>query len=249
MCSRKCISALRSWSRRTELRERGQMSCALRKVEHAMPTLELILIRHGETDWNREKVFRGWRDVRVNQTGIAQADATAEALADKVFEAVYTSPLKRSVVTARRIAKPHGVDLRNVDGLMDVNYGTWEGLTEEKVKVSHPALYDKWLETPGKVKFPGGESMKKAWKRVNSALREILWTHGTGTVVIVSHRMPLKLMTAYLLEKKLADIGDIRHDPCAMSVFEVQHKREYTPVVLNDSKHLAKLGVAPLEDF
>jgi broad specificity phosphatase PhoE len=214
-----------------------------------MPTLELILIRHGETDWNREKVFRGWRNVRVNTTGIAQADATADALADKVFEAIYTSPLKRSVVTARRIAKPHGVDLRINEGFMDVNYGTWEGLTASKVEASYAPLYRKWLETPGKVKFPGGESMKKAWKRVNSALREVLWTHGTGTVVIVSHRIPLKMMTAYLLDKKLSDIGGIRHDPCAVSVFEVQHKREYRTVVLNDSRHLARVRSEPLEDF
>ncbi|MCJ7606439.1 MAG: histidine phosphatase family protein [Thermoplasmata archaeon] len=214
-----------------------------------MATLELILIRHGETDWNREKVFRGWRDVRINKTGIAQADATAEALRDKVFEAVYTSPLKRSVVTARRIAKPHGVDLRYKTGFMDINYGTWEGLTASKVEASYPALYQKWLENPGKVKFPGGESTRKAWKRVNSALREVLWTHGTGTVVIVSHRVPLKLMTAYLLDRKLSSIGEVRHDPCAMSVFEVEHKRDHRMVVLNDSRHLSGLGPREQEDF
>ena len=210
--------------------------------------MELIIIRHGETDWNREQVFRGRRDIRLSAAGIAQADATAEALKDKVFEAIYSSPLKRSMVTARRIAKPHLIEIRESDGFNDVSFGMWEGVPAKTVAERYAGGYKTWTEKPGKAKFPQGESMKRAWKRVNSALREILWTHGTGTVVIVSHRVPIKLMTAYLLGRKRDAIGSIRHDPCAMSVFNVD-RRDYEPVVLNDSSHLEKLGLPPYTDF
>jgi broad specificity phosphatase PhoE len=88
-----------------------------------MTELELILIRHGLTDWNEGGIFRGHEDVRLNAVGIAQADATAEALKDRVFEAVYSSPLKRAFVTARRIALPHEIEVRPSDGFLDVNYG------------------------------------------------------------------------------------------------------------------------------
>lgn len=213
-----------------------------------MSEMELILIRHGETSWNRLKVFRGCREVKLNAEGIAQADATAEALKDEVFDALYTSPLKRALVTARRIAAPHGMTVRENYGFLDISYGAWEGMAEDKVASEFPKQYNRWMESPSKVRPPGGESMKKAWKRVNSALREILWTHGTGTVVIVSHRVPIKLMTAYLMGEKRHAMGRYKHDPCAMSVFKVRH-RDYEPVVLNDSSHLAGLKLPEYQDF
>jgi broad specificity phosphatase PhoE len=213
-----------------------------------MSEMELILIRHGETSWNRLKVFRGRRDVKLNAEGVAQADATAAALKDKVFDAIYTSTMKRSLVTARRIAAPHGMAVRESEGFCDISYGLWEGMAEEKVASEYPKLYQRWLEAPYKTRPPNGESMKKAWKRVNSALREVLWTHGIGTVVIVSHRVPIKLMTAYLMGEKRHSIGKYKHDPCAMSVFRVKH-REYEPLTLNDSSHLAGLNLPEYQDF
>lgn len=213
-----------------------------------MSEMELIIIRHGETGWNREHVFRGRRDVRLNATGIAQADATAKALEDRVFDAIYTSPLKRSLVTARRIAKPHQIALREEDGFSDISYGAWEGLSADTVEKEYPKLYRKWLDNPGKTRTPSGESTKRAWKRVNSSLREVIWTHGIGTVVIVSHRVPIKMMTAYLQHEKRDAIRRIRHDPCGISIFKVKH-RDYEPLVLNDTSHLAGLGLPIPDDF
>ncbi len=213
-----------------------------------MSKLEIVLIRHGETDWNTGSIFRGHEDVRLNAAGIAQADATAEVLKHKVFEAVYSSPLKRALVTARRIAMPHEIAVRENVGLVDINYGTWQGLKESTVKERNPKAYDRWMKTPAKMKFPGGESTKKAWKRVNTALRELVFTHGTGTIVIVTHRIPLKFMTAYMLGKHLEDISGIRHEPCAISIFDVEN-RQFTPVKLNDTSHLARLNLPSQRDF
>jgi len=210
--------------------------------------MELILIRHGETDLNRQLVFRGTLDVRLNALGVSQADATAEALKDRVFEAIYTSPLKRAAVTATRIAKPHDIKVRVNDSLMDINFGSWQGKSEQEIVSSYPGPYRRWQEKPAGVKFPAGEGVKKAWKRVVGGLREILFLHGVGTVVIVSHRVPVKMMTAYLLGKKRGSIHEIVHDPCAISIFDVQH-RTYKPVVLNDSKHLGGLRSELPKDF
>ena len=213
-----------------------------------MSKLELILIRHGETDWNKDQVFRGRTDMRLNATGILQADAVAEALSGKVFEAIYSSPLKRAQVTATRIAKPHALDVRVKDDFQDISFGQWEGLTPKQVEDKWPPQYRKWVEKPASARFPGGETPKRAWKRANSGLREILFTHGTGTIVIVSHRIPLKMMTAYLLGTKRKHFAEVRHDPCAMSVFEVED-RVAKPVVLNDTRHLARLTLPEPKDF
>jgi len=210
--------------------------------------MELILIRHGETDFNRDGVFRGQMDVRLNATGVAMAEATAEVLKDKVFEAIYSSPLKRALVTAKRIALPHEIEVRSKHEFIDISFGAWQGLTEAEVKTKWPPLYEKWLSKPGGVRFPRGESTKMCWKRVISGLREITFQHGTGTIVIVSHRVPIKLMTAYLLGKRRGSMNEIKHDPCAISVFTVD-ERKYAPVVLNDSSHLAGISRSENKDF
>lgn len=132
-----------------------------------MPKMELILVRHGETDWNKGAIFRGHEDVRLNATGIAQADAVAEALKDRVFEAIHSSPLKRAMVTATRIAMPHQIDIKVNSGFVDISYGTWQGMRESTVKQKNPTAYARWVNRPTKMKFPGGDSTKKAWKRVN----------------------------------------------------------------------------------
>lgn len=212
-------------------------------------SLRLVLVRHGETDWNKETVFRGLADIRLNATGIAQAEATAEALKGEIFEAVYSSPLKRALVTARRIALPHEIEVRTVDDFRDINYGIWQGLTEAQVREKWPKDFERWTRTPGKMRFTGGESAKKCWKRVISSFREVLWLHGTGTIVIVSHRIPVKMMTAYLLHKTRHDINEIKHDPCAISVFDVLTRYDFTPVKLNDSSHLARLNLPVQKDF
>lgn len=211
--------------------------------------LELILVRHGETDWNKDKVFRGQMDMRMNAVGIAQADATAEALKDTVFEAIYSSPLKRSLVTARRIAKPHQMEVRAVDGFTDIHFGAWQGLTEKQVEERYGPMLGKWKNGPSRFRPPGGESLTKAWKRVNSQLRNLLFTHGTGTVVVVSHRIPLKMMTAYLMNRKTEAIHEIRHDHCAISVFKAHNRYDYEVVRLNDTSHLKQLRLPAMDDF
>jgi len=214
-----------------------------------MPKLELILVRHGETDWNKEGFFRGHEDVKLNAAGIAQADAVAEALKGRVFEAIYSSPLKRAVVTARRIAMPHEIAVREKTEFLDINFGTWQGKKEAAVKEEHPKLYEQWMTNPWRVKLPGGERVKKAWRRVNSGLREVLFMHGTGSVVIVSHRIPIKFMTTYLLKRPRKEFFKVVHDPCAISVFEIEDRSNCRPVVLNDTSHLARLGLGKQRDF
>jgi broad specificity phosphatase PhoE len=130
-----------------------------------------------------------------------------------------------------------------------MHFGTWQGLTESQVQERNAPLLRKWKEKPAGFRAPGGESTKKAWKRINSQLREIIFTHGTGTIVVVTHRVPLKMMTAYLLGEKRGCIRDIRHDPCAISTFLIHAKGEYEPVSLNSSSHLKSLDLPEPDDF
>jgi broad specificity phosphatase PhoE len=210
--------------------------------------MELILIRHGETDWNRETTFRGRIDIPLNANGMAQAEATARALRNKQIDVIYSSPLKRAMTTARIIAAPHGIEPVAKDNYIDIDYGIWQGLTESVIKERYPRPFEKWTNYPEKMRFHKGESVREVWKRCAGGLREIASTHDAETIAVVSHRIPIKLMTAFLLGKKASAMNQIKHDTCAISIFE-KANREFKPILLNDNRHLSDLGIPALKDF
>ena len=95
---------------------------------------EIILVRHGETEWNIEEIFRGRIDIDLNDTGIKQAELLDEHLSYVKIDAVYSSPLKRALKTAEMIASYHKLDVEITPGLIDFNYGKWQGLAHQEVK-------------------------------------------------------------------------------------------------------------------
>ena len=95
---------------------------------------ELLLVRHGETEWNAGEIFRGRADVHLNEKGVVQAKLLGEYLSNSRLEAVYSSPLQRAVLTAERIAEPHSLDVRTEPGFIDLDYGEWQGMSLTEVK-------------------------------------------------------------------------------------------------------------------
>ena len=170
----------------------------------------VILVRHGETAYNREEVFRGRLDVPLNDHGYTQARAAGRALARAGLVAVWSSPLDRARETARAIAEPHGLTVLVHDGLCDLDFGDWEGLPRGEVRDRYPDLYRRWVEAPQTVEFPGGETLAGAASRAVAALNEIVAhieagaTGGTGpapepAVAVVSHRVICKLLISAAL--------------------------------------------------
>ena len=106
----------------------------------------IMLIRHGDTDWNVEEIFRGRADIELNETGIKQAQLLAKYLGGVPIEAVYSSPLKRALKTAEIIAPLHNVDVMPSQELTDLDYGEWQGLSHDAVKDRYKTLYEKWLK-------------------------------------------------------------------------------------------------------
>jgi len=107
---------------------------------------EIILARHGETEWNVEEVFRGRIDVELNETGIKQAELLAGYLSDLKIDAVYASPLKRALKTAEIIAGYHKLDIEIAPALIDFDYGKWQGLPHQEVKDKYKELYGNGLK-------------------------------------------------------------------------------------------------------
>ena len=159
-----------------------------------------ILVRHGQTEWNRVERFRGRADVSLNDAGLAQADATGRRVAEEWRPvAVYTSPLSRAQVTAEAIARRIGLPVLPLDGVIDIDYGAWQGLTPDEVRGRWPDLLEAWYAAPHTVQVPGGESLAGLRERAMSAIRELASRHGDETVAVVSHTVVNRVILLAIL--------------------------------------------------
>jgi broad specificity phosphatase PhoE len=208
---------------------------------------EIILARHGETEWNVEEVFRGRIDIELNQTGLKQAELLAESLSGVKIEAVYSSPLKRAAKTAEAIARRQKLKVEMVNGLTDCDFGRWQGLHLREVKDKYKKLYDQWAESPQLVQIPGGESLDGVRERALEVVNGVIARH-TGVVVLVSHRVVNKVLICALLGLDNSHFWNIRQDTCATTVFSYENGR-FTLTRHNDTSYLKPLKKAELGDF
>jgi broad specificity phosphatase PhoE len=145
----------------------------------------ILLVRHGETDWNRENRFQGHADLPLNDNGRAQARALAGMLADEPLAAVYTSPLQRASETAEILAIRLGLFIRLEPRLMEVDVGSWSGLTRDEVERGNPQGYARWRA--GGHGWDDGETYERLASRVLAALHDIAERHVSQRVVVVGH--------------------------------------------------------------
>jgi broad specificity phosphatase PhoE len=208
---------------------------------------EIILARHGATEWNVEEVFRGRIDVELNETGIKQAELLAEYLTDSKIDAVYSSPLKRALDTAEIIASHHKLDVEIAPGLIDLDYGKWQGLPHQEVKDKYRELYAEWIKSPHRVKMPAGESLSDVRERAIGVVDKVIAKY-EGTVVLVSHRVVNKVLICTLLGLDNSYFWNIKLDTGGITTFIYENGR-FILTEHNNTSYLKSLHEAPLSDF
>jgi broad specificity phosphatase PhoE len=208
---------------------------------------EIILARHGETEWNVKEVFRGRIDIELNETGIKQAELLAEYLSEHKIDAIYSSPLKRAVKTAGIIAGYHKLDVEIAPGLIDFDYGKWQGLPHQEVKDKYKELYALWVSHPDKVKLPAGESLNDVRERAMRVVDDVIAKY-KGTIVLVAHRVVNKVLICALLGLDNSHFWNIRQDTCGMTTFSYENER-FILTKHNDTSYLKPIHKAPLGDF
>jgi len=152
-----------------------------------MSTTELILIRHGETDWNRELRFQGHIDVPLNDIGHEQARRVGLRLAGETVQHVVSSDLLRTQQTAAPAASHLLLPVTTTVGLREQNFGVAEGLRAGDIQRDHPRAWEQWLEFNENHGMPGGESPLQFHSRIIEALRGIVAQHAGQTVLVVTH--------------------------------------------------------------
>jgi broad specificity phosphatase PhoE len=155
----------------------------------------LLLTRHGETDWNRDRRIQGHSDTPLNDTGREQARELARALAEVELVAAYSSDLSRARETAEIAVAGRGIDVAALEELRERSFGSWEGLADRDVPTHDPEEYERWRAGLGDGAHDA-EPHAELLERIRGAVDRIAAEHPAGNVLVVSHGGPLRVVHA-----------------------------------------------------
>lgn len=201
--------------------------------------MEILLVRHGESVWNKEQRIQGRKDPGLSERGRRQARALAKRLKRDKIEIIYSSGLKRCAQTARIIAEETKAAVKTYPQIEEIILGDWQGKTVEQVKKEYPGIYKAWLKAPSTARIPGWEGIAKFTGRVEKAFKSILNDNDSASsVCVVTH---WGVIAAYLSKTLDMDFDrlfkTVRIDNCGVS--KVSHKEGRLVIqYMNDTRHL-----------
>jgi probable phosphoglycerate mutase len=207
------------------------------EMEQAKDRATLILVRHGETEWNVAGRIQGHSDSRLTARGAEQGRRAAERLAGLDVVAVYASDLGRARETGEIIAAPHGLSVKTVQELRERCYGAFEGRTAEEIRTDDPGAFERWLGDRQGLAPPGGETQQELSERVVGALREIAGAHPGETVAVATHGGPIKSAVFAVLEIPIGSWDRAWVSNGSVTVLRGNHG-ELKVACFNDTSHL-----------
>jgi phosphoserine phosphatase len=201
----------------------------------------IILVRHGHVDWLMPERFRGRAELPLSSRGRRQAVVAAGYIAASWKpDAVYTSPLGRCRETGAAIAAPFRLEPQPIDGLSDIDYGEWQGLTRDQAKEHWPHETELWFRVPHLAAIPGGETLAAVLSRASAALRDVLRHHPDQTVVLVGHDSVNRVLLLFTLELPLSRYWHLRQDPCGINEL-IFDNGSFVVGSINQTQHLSGL--------
>lgn len=209
---------------------------------------QIILVRHGQTPWNKDKIFRGTVDVPLNDTGREEAELAGEWLRKETIQAAYSSPLSRARDTALAICRHHHLQVKDLPGLADLNYGEWQGLPLTEVKRVYADLYHQWETAPQTVRFPRGETLEEVRTRSWAAVEQVVADHPGQTVLLAAHRVVNKVLIACFIGLDDSHFWRIGQDTTAVNRFHLKGDTWHI-ISVNDVCHLRSMRRGAYEDF
>ena len=201
----------------------------------------LILVRHGETDWNALRRFQGQTDVPLNAAGRRQAQALGTRLAGAAPDVLYASDLRRAWDTAQAIAATVGLAVQPEPRLREVDFGAWEGLTYAQISQRYPEAVAAWQADPSGVAPPEGEALEELVARVQAALDDVLRRHPEGSAMVVAHGGVLQVLLCLAFDLDPGRRWQFRLDPASVSELYVYPEGPILSL-LNDTGHLREEG-------
>lgn len=202
-----------------------------------MPT-RVYLVRHGATSLTAEDRFAGSSDVTLSDEGRRQVASLAERLKNERLDAIYASPLVRTVETARILAAPHDLTPIPDPALREIDYGHWEGLTRSEVECNYAEEYAIWQEDPFTIAPKGGESGVNVINRALPVFRRIVETHRHRIVLVVSHKGTNRLLISSLLGFDMRGYRDrLDQSPAGLTILDFMSEVRPRLRLFNDVSH------------
>lgn len=199
----------------------------------------LLLIRHGETDWNNERRIQGNTDTPLNANGIMQARQLARRIAGEKLDALYASPLARARVTAEIIADKVGVALNLDERLKEKGLGDLEGLTLEEFQAQYPELYQGWISGTEHFPLPGEESPAQLRERIVNFLNDLRARHANSARIgVVTHGGTISMFVSTLIGLGVNQRSPFWFDNASITLADLTGTRPRVKL-LNDTCHLA----------
>ena len=197
--------------------------------------MELILIRHGETIWNKERRVQGISDIDLNDVGLYQAQALSLSLKNHVIHSIYSSPLIRAHKTAQIINQYHNAPIYLESGLMEMDQGDFEGLSFQELMFCEKDFLKKWLSDPASVKMPNGESFielqTRAWKVIEGIIAK------SDDALVVSHNFTIASILCKIQNISLSEFRSVHVDTTSKTVIRFENGSASIDV-LNDRSHI-----------
>lgn len=200
----------------------------------------LFLVRHGETALKSSQRLWGQTDVELSELGIKQAEKLRDRLATEHFDTIYSSDLKRALVTAHTIAANHGAEVKSLPELREFDYGRVEGLTFAEMEARFPDCARSLLEQNIKLQFPGGESLTDMAGRVEKFVAKVKEHGGEETILIVIHSGVLRALICKLLGMDLKHVFQFLPELASLSIVNT-YRGAAILNLFNDISHLDHL--------
>ena len=200
-------------------------------------TTTVLLVRHGQTGSNINGFYMGWSNEDINDVGYTQAHCLSSRLVSLPIASVYSSPLKRTYTTATIIAKPHDLELKVLDDLIEIRLGDWEGLHMDEIGQRWPELWQQSRVDPSEITMPNGESFDEVTERAVRAFETIVAANQGKQAVIMTHDVVIRVLVAYILGVPNSIYRRLEVNNASLSVTRVIDGKARL-ITLNDTSHL-----------
>jgi len=220
----------------------NQTSHLNQKIPKKIGDSRIILVRHGETNWNKEGRFQGQIDIPLNQKGKEQASKASKYLEEIEFTKAFSSSMQRPYETAEIILKKNNIQIKKIDSLVEISHGLWEGKLEEEIKRTWPEMLKNWHENPESVTMPEGESIKQVSDRAISAWNLICNSQQKNDItLLVAHDAVNKTLICHILGLSYSDIWMIKQGNGGITVIDIFKNKNYVLSSVNITNHLGQI--------
>ena len=206
--------------------------------------MQIVLVRHGATDWNLEHRCQGSSDRDLSEVGIRQAEQIAALLRGESVSAIYASDLKRARRTAEVIGRPHNLPVLIEASIRELDHGHLEGLTFTEIKANFGDFLSRWRSEPAELQVPGGERLIDVAERAWSGLQQIVERHGDAdNIVVVSHNFPIVGIVCRITGTNLNNYRDFHLDPCGISRLQCNNDGRWQVTHVNSQEYSDRAAI------